>query len=326
MDTILVTGATGFLGYHVTKALNAAGIRPRVLELRSGDTAILDRLDVTRCAGILDDDSAIKAACEGADTLLHLAFKVGVGGADVEEMRRVNIEGTDRLLRTAAESGVRRAVAAGSALAVGVNRQPIPLDESAGAEHAFDLPYAAIRLQVEKQALALSTPAFAVVSVCPSFTFGPDDPTGAPANGLLKSIVTRKLPITLDVGFGCLDVRDFADGMIRAASRGRAGERYILSGENVTAGQLLAIAAELSGVRPPWFQPPRPLLHLLVGVLQIVGRIRGKPAPLTRDVLNIIGRFAWYDSSKARTELGWTPRPLRDTLRDTIEWLRSQGA
>ena len=185
MDRVLLTGATGFLGYHVARQLNEAGVRPRVLELRESRLTTLERLDVERCSGSLEDPAAVRAACAGVGTLLHLAFKVSVGGgpAVLEEMQRINLAGTRRLLETAAASGVKRAVVGGSALAVGVNRNPKPLDESANwAEHAFDLEYANIRRQAELNALAHATTQFAVMTVCPSFTFGPDDPVGAPAN------------------------------------------------------------------------------------------------------------------------------------------------
>lgn len=329
MNTILITGATSFLGYHVAKRLNEAGVRPRVLELRDSKREVLDRLDVDRCPGDLEDPLAVQEACTGVETLLHLAFRVSVGGGveQLEEMRRVNINGTRQLLKTAAATGARRAVVTGSALAVGVNKAPVPLDESASwSQHAFDLPYANIRRQAELDALGQSTPTFAVVSVCPSFTFGPDDPSGAPANKLLKALIAGKLPFTLPVGFGCLDVRDFADGMVRAGERGRQGERYLISGENVTTKQLFEQAGAIAGVRAPRFAPPTFLVRALAGVVELVSKLRGKPAPITRDVLQIIGRYAWYDTSKARTELGWTPRPLRETLDDTIRWLRDPDA
>jgi len=329
MDTVLLTGATGFLGYHVVKRLNAVGIRPRVLELRDARRDVLDRLDVHRCDGDLEDAAAVRAACSGAHTLLHLAFKVSVGsGAGVaEEMQRINVVGTRELLETAAACGIKRAVVVGSALAVGVNRNPAPLDESANwAEHGFNFQYANIRRQAELNALAQASSGFAVMTVCPSFTFGPDDPVGAPANKLVKSVISRKLPFTLPIGFGALDVRDFASGMVLAAERGRSGERYLLSGENVTVNHLLEQAASIAGVRAPHFTPPTVLLRVLVGILELVARIRRKPAPLTREVLQIIGRYAWYDTSKARAELGWSSRPLSETLADTIRWLQNPGS
>jgi dihydroflavonol-4-reductase len=329
MNTILVTGATGFLGYHVVKWLNQARIRPRVLERRDSRLDVLDRLNVERCAGHLDDPPSVRAACAGVDTLLHLAFKVSPGGGEqqLEEMRRTNVDGTRKLLEAAVASSVRRAVVTGSALAVGVNSQPVPLDESASwSQHAIDLPYATIRRQAELDSLARATERFSVVTVCPSFTFGPDDPVGAPANGLLRKIITGKQRFTLPIGFGCLDVRDFAHGMVLAAERGRSGQRYLLSGENVTANQLLEQVAAIAGARVPRFAPPKLLLHGLVGAVEIFSKLRRKPAPVTRDVLQIIGRYAWYDTSKARRELGWSSRPLRETLDDTIRWLRDPAA
>ena len=329
MTTILVTGASSFLGYHVVKRLNASGLRPRVLELRESTLKTLDRLNVERCEGHLGDPAAVRAACQGVDSVLHLAFKVSTGGGAqlLDEMQRINESGTLDLLKAAAAAGARRAVVAGSALAVGVNRAAAPLDETASwSEHAFNLPYAQIRRNAELKALAQATPTFDVLTVCPSFTFGPDDPVGAPANKLLGALISGKLRFTLPVGFGCLDVRDFADGMVRAAERGRSGERYLLSGENVTANNLLERAAAIASVRVPTFTPPTFLLHGLVGALGIVSRLRGKPAPITRDVLQVLGRYAWYDTSKARTELGWTPRPLNQTLEDTIQWLRERPA
>src|SRR5262245_50085899 len=122
MPTVLLTGATSFLGYHVARRLNAQGIRPRVLDLPGSNDAPLRGLDVERCGGDLADAQATAAACAGADTLVHTAFKVSVGGgaALVEEMRRTNVAGTERLLDAAAAQGVTRAVVTGSALAVGV--------------------------------------------------------------------------------------------------------------------------------------------------------------------------------------------------------------
>ena len=329
MKTVLVTGASSFLGYHVAKRLNERGIRPRVLELPGSKPDALERLEVDRARGHLGDAAAMRDACAGVDTVLHLAFKVSVGGGAelLQEMRRINIDGTRQLLQTAAANDVQRAVVAGSALAIGVNREPVPLDESASwTRHAFDIPYARIRREAEADALAQSTARFAVVSVCPSFTFGPDDPTGAPANKLLDNIARGKQRFTLRVGFGCLDVRDFAEGVLLAAERGRPKERYLLSGENVTADQLLARAGAIAGVRPPRLAPPAFLVRGAVGALELYCRLRGKPAPLTRDVMQVLGRYAWYDSSKARTELGWRPRPLDETLADTIASLRNAGA
>ena len=293
MPTLLVTGATGFLGYHVVKRLNASGVRPRVLERPDANIGILESVDVERAAGHLDEPASLRAACDGVDQVLHLAYKVSLEGGDAlaAEMRRVNVDGTVELLRSAAAAGVRRAVVVGSALAVGVNREPAPLDERASwSQHALDLSYATIRRDAEIAALAEARPGFDVISVCPAFTFGPDDPVGAPANKLLERLVSGKLPVSLQLAFSCTDVRDFADGMVRAAERGRSGERYLLTGENVTADALLQRAAAIAGVRAPRWKPPTFLAHGGIGALELVSRLLGRSAPLTRDVLQVVGQ------------------------------------
>lgn len=327
MKSTLVTGATSFLGYHVVKRLNESGIRPRVLELRGSDEKPLSQLDVERCEGDLDDPRALMAACSGVDTVLHLAFKVSVGGGEqiVREMHQVNVVGTQRLLDNAAAQGVTRVVISGSALAVGVNRRPHPLDETADwSQHAFDTGYAVSRRVAEHEALARATSRFAVVSVCPAFTMGPDDPVGAPANKLIESLIEKRLRFTLPVGFGCLDVRDFADGVLAASERGCSGQRYLLSGDNVTTDELLEQAAAIAGVRAPRLRPPRLLIEAVAIAAEMLSRVRRKPAPIDRDVLRIIGRYAWYDTTRARSELEWQPRPFQQTLEDTIRWLRQR--
>jgi dihydroflavonol-4-reductase len=323
---VLVTGATSFLGYHVAKKLNELGIRPRVLELDDAVIERLARLDVERCGGSLSSDAAMAAACADVEAVFHLAFKVSVAGGNaiLDEMRQVNVTGTLRLLDAAAAAGVTRVVLASSALAVGVNRNPAPLDENASwSEHALDLPYATIRRDAERQGLARSRPGFDVVVVSPSFTLGPDDPVGAPANALLKSLINGKMYVAPRAGFGCLDVRDFANGVVLAAERGSPGQRYLLSGHNVTTDEFLGQAAALAGVRAPRFAPPLFLLKAAVAVIQAISKLRGKPAPISGEALQIIGRYAWYDTTRARTALGWEPRPLQQTLQDTIRWLRN---
>lgn len=329
MNKVLLTGASSFLGYHVAKQLNERGIRPRVLELPGSSADALNRLDVERAGGDLGDAEAVARACAGMDTLLHLAFKVSVaGGADtIAQMEEINVAGTGRLLDAAAASGIARAVVAGSALAVGVNREPTALDEDASwSEHGFDFPYAINRRKAEQEALRRAAPGFAVVVVCPSFTMGPDDPVGAPANKLIQAVAARKMRFTLPVGFGVLDVRDFADAVLRAAERGTSGRRYLISGHNVTANQLLQEAASAAGVPAPRFQPPKALLTALVRGVEVFSGIKGTPPPVTASVLQIIGRFAWYDTTRARTDLGWQPRPFTQTVEDTVRWIRAQPA
>lgn len=320
---VLVTGPTSFLGYHVIQCLNKRGIRPRVLVPQDADASPLQNLDVDIVQGTIEDETSLRAACEGINTIFHLSFLIGISKELEERMQEFNVGGTRRLLDVAANSGVTQAVISSSALAVGVNRSPQAIDETADWNiHHFDLVYALTRRQAEEEALARSAQGFSVIAVNPSFTMGPEDYVGAPANKLLQAVSAEKLPIIFTVGFGCLDVRDFAEGMILAAERGRPGQRYLLNGHNVMADELMKQVASIAGVKPPRWHLPIWVAYAMVAILKAVKTLTRKPPAITRDTLQILGRYAWYDATRAQQELGWTPRPLRETLEDTLRWLR----
>ncbi len=320
---ILVTGANSFLGFHVVKRLNERGIRPRALLPHDVDPKRVAGLQLDVVAGSVEDPQSLRAACEGMDTVLHLAFLVTLGAGAEDQMRRVNVQGTRNLLDAAEACGVAKVVVTGSALAVGVNRQPQALNETADwATHRLDLPYAVIRREAEQEALNRAGDRMSVTVVSPSFTMGPDDYVGAPANQLLRRLSAQRLPISIHIGFGVLDVRDFAEGMILAAERGRPGQRYLLSGHNVLIEKFFAEVADVAGVRPPRWRLPLWLVSVLAMLVEAWSKLTRKAPPITRSVVQIFGRYAWYDTERARTELGWQPRPLRTTLEDTIAWLR----
>jgi dihydroflavonol-4-reductase len=134
--------------------------------------------------------------------------------------------------------------------------------------------------------------------------------------------------ITTPIGSGILDVRDYADGVLRAAEKGRHGQRYLLSGENVMPDQLLREVAAVRGVRPPSFLFPIKawMVYPLLAAHEMWSNLRGKSPKVTRSVLQLWGRYAWYDTSCARKELGWEPRPLRETVADSLNWLLSRPA
>ncbi len=328
MNKVLVTGQASFLGYHVIKRLNEEhAIRPRVIAKGGVPAALLQGLDVEPAEGDVEDPDSLRAAFAGIDTVLHLQFLVPKKGITDERMRQVNVGGTHNVLQTAAATGVARVVLTSSVLAVGLNREPQPLDESADwAAHQFNFPYVLTRREAEQEARAMAGPGPDVVVVNPAFTMGPDDPVGAPANKLVKALINRKFPAKLNIGFGCLDVRDFAAGMLLAAERGRPGQRYILCGHNVTADDFFAEVAAIAGVKPPRWRLPRWAAYVLVVALETWNKLKGARPPVDRSLLQLFGGYAWYDARRAKDELGWEPRPLRTTLEETIAWVRENPA
>ena len=164
-----------------------------------------------------------------------------------------------------------------------------------------------------------------IVAVSPSFTMGPEDFVGAPANALAMKMKSSRFRLSAPIGFNILDVRDYADGVLRAAKNGRHGRRYILSGKNVMPRGLLDMVAEVVGRTPPrWaFSVRLWMIKPVVGALGLWSKLRGKRPKVTSALLELWGRFAWYDAGLARKELGWEPRPLRVTLEDSIAWQRA---
>lgn len=329
MKNILVTGPSAFLGYHVIKLLNKKGFRPKALvepglDQESDAVKELKKLDVEILQGNILDKASLLNACAGVDTVLHLRFAISLGGdaQSVKEMHDINIVGTRNMLDAVTESGVARAVVSSSSLAVGLNRIAEPLNESAEwEEHAFHLEYAQSRRTAEQQAMARpggeNLPTISIVN--PSFTLGPDDYSGAPAN-LLVQRMAKGLPITAPIGFGILDVRDYADGVLLAAEQGQHGRRYILSGENIDATILQHKVASVLGKNPPRFLIPIPrwLACIVLALARFAAFAKGSPTRISWNVLELWNHYAWYDTSLAQSELGWKPRPFEESLRDVL--------
>lgn len=333
MSTFLVTGPAGFLGYHVIKLLCNRGHRPRVLlstDIDSNSPAqnALKKLDIEVAEGDVNDLGSLEVACKGIGTVFHLQFALSLGGGEQIEksLYEGNVIGTRNVLKAAAHAGVARVVVSSSVLTVGLNREPRPLDEAADwNRYAFSLPYALSRRRAEQEALSHSTTGFPeIVVVNPSFTLGPEDWIGAPANKLVMGMTKSWFRFNLPIGFGILDVRDYADGVLRAAERGTPGQRYILSGANLMPDQLLQEVAKVIGTKPPaWLLSIRAwMIYPIVAGLAFWCRLRGKPLKIAPAVLELWGRYAWYDTSRARNELGWEPRPLQESLRDALQWMR----
>ncbi len=332
MEKVLVTGAEGFLGYHTIKLLNERQkIRPRgLVEVEDGDLAKLgwENLEVETIRGSIQNLQVLREACEGIDTVFHMKFQIGLGGGKEaeEQMEQINVVGTGNLLKAATEAGVKRVVISSSSLSVGLNHEPQPLNETADwTKYQFNLPYALSRRKAEQESLAAEATADhpVVVAINPSFTMGPEDYIGAPANQLAKLISQGKFKFNIPVGFGILDVRDYAAGALLAAERGRHGQRYLLSGENVTLSQFIKNVATSAGVKPPGFLLPLPVwvVSPLIAVITIFSKVRGQPPPVNKGILELWHHYAFYDTSLAQKELGWKPRTLEETINDSLQWV-----
>lgn len=334
MNNILITGAEGFLGYHTIKLLNERQIKPRGLVEVEDERLVhlgLKNLEVDIIKGSILDSQVLRQACTGIDIVFHMKFQIALeGGKEAEEtMKQINVVGTRNLLQAAKEAGVKRVVVSSSCLAVGLNQKPEPLNETADWDkYQIDLPYALSRRQAEQESLAAEArddnPE--IVAIEPSFTMGPEDYIGAPANQLAKLISQGKFKFDVPVGFGILDVRDYAAGALLAAEKGRHGQRYLLSGENVTLRQFINQVATIAGVKSPRFLIPLPgwLVWPIIAIVRLFYKIRGKPSPVNSSVLELWNRYAFYDTSLARQKLDWQPRSLKETINDSLQWIENK--
>ena len=333
MEKVLVTGAEGFLGYHTIKLLNERHkIKPKGLVEVGEEDVIkygLEKLEVEIIRGSIQDKKVLRQACDGIDTVFHMKFQISLADSKEaeKEMEQINVVGTRNLLQAATEAGVKRIVISSSSLTIGLNQESQPLNETADwTKHQFNLPYALSRRKAEQESLAVETSGEhpVIVAINPAFTMGPEDYINAPANQLAKLMTQGKLKFQAPVGFGILDVRDYAEGALLAAEKGRHGQRYILSGENVTLSQFREKVLTVAGVEPPRFLIPLPvwLVWFLITVIRLFSKFRGQPSPVNSNILQLWHHYAFYDTSLAQKELGWKPRSLVDTIKDSLLWIK----
>lgn len=312
--SVAMTGATGFIGHHLAMKLARSGARLTALVRSSSRMERLKAAGIACIVAPLDQPDAMVRAASGAQFFFHLAGAVDFG-SDKAFCRAVNVDGTAKALRAARDAGVRRFIHASSIVAVGANRRPQPLDETSTWNLGeYRVPYATTKREAEGLVLSFDGPMERVV-VNPACVVGPDDFSHSEFGTVCKRFWRGRLPFYSGRGNNFVDVRDVADGLLLAAKKGRAGERYILGGENLTYRQFFHLLAQAEGRRR--FRMPIPLFvaKLSAFIADQLPRRKAKPY-LTRAQARFLGLWFFFDCSKAKRELGYNPRPLIDSFTD----------
>ncbi|MCG8418234.1 MAG: NAD-dependent epimerase/dehydratase family protein [Proteobacteria bacterium] len=334
MNTVLVTGGTGFLGEHVVQHLLAAGsYRVRVLaRSRSPVLAGLagqSELELVR-GDILAGDE-LGEAMVGCDAVLHLAGMVSRNPDDAQAMMRIHVDGTRRLFETARAlpgPGPVRIVVASTSGTVAVSTVDEVLDENAGyaTEIVAGWPYYASKIFQEKLAFALGSEyGIDVLCVNPSLLLGPGD-RRLSSSGDVLDFLRRNIPVVPDGGVNFVDVRDAADAIVTALQRGRPGERYLLGGPNWTFREFFGRLSRVAKVRPPRLRIPDSWARAGASMIEHFYRNRGKEPPFDRISVEMSQHYWWIDSTKAERELGFEARDPGLTLHDTVRYLRQDLA
>jgi len=321
----LVTGATGFVGSAVGRALLQDGWQVRVLVRRGSDRRNLDALAVELFEGDLADRRSLDGALRGCAALFHVAADYRLGARHPEQLYRTNVDGTRNVLEAARHAGVERIVYTSSVATMG-----LPADGSPGREttpvgladmigHYKRSKYLAE--QVVLEAAAAGSP---VVIVNPSTPVGPGDIKPTPTGQIVLDAAAGRTPAYVDTGLNVVHVDDVAAGHLLAYRLGRVGERYILGGENMTLREILGEIARLVGRRPPRIRLPIAAVLPVAYVAEGLARLTGRPQRVTLEGVRMARKRMFFSSEKAVRELGYRWRAPSQAFEDAIAWLRGQ--
>ena len=324
---VFLTGATGFVGSHVARALAAQGADLRLLIRSSSDLRNIQELQADRVVGDLRDAASLKKALAGCDVIFHVAADYRLWVRDPDEMYRSNVEGTKAILEAARENKVRRVVYTSSVATMGFQSNghlatedsPVSLGNMIG-------PYKRSKFMAEEIAIQAGRSGMNVVVVNPTTPVGERDIKPTPTGRIVVDFLKKKFPAYVDTGLNLVDVNECARGHIAAMEKGKSGERYILGGENLTLKQILDKLAVITGLPSPRIRVPY-VLALATGVVDqvVTGHIRGREPRATIDAVRMGRKKMFVSSGKAERDLGWKTVPVDDALRRAAEWFETNG-
>ena len=323
----LVTGASGFVGSAVARALLARGERVRLLVRASSPRANVEGLGAEIVTGDLGDAASLGRALAGIKYLYHVAADYRLWAPDPDEIVRSNVEGTRSIMEAALASGVERIVYTSSVATLALREDGRPVDETAPQDPAKSIgaykrsKTLAERL-VERMIAGQGLPA---VIVLPSTPIGPRDVKPTPTGRIIVEAANGKMPAFIDTGLNLVHVDDVATGHLLAFDKGRIGERYVLGGQDVALGTMLGDIARLVGRKPPTVKVPRGPLFPLAYAAELVARFTGKEPFVTADALRMARYQMFFSSAKAERELGYEARPYHEAIADAITWFRQAG-
>ena len=326
-DLVVVTGATGFVGSAVARRLIAAGMRVRLLVRPQSPRANIRSLEAEVVEGDLLDRLSLDRALSGARALAHVAADYRLWARDPGEIIRNNEEGVRSVLAAARAAGVERVVYTSSVATLAIPPHGAPGDETRPLAPGEAVgAYKESKVRAEARALeAVTRDGLDLVIVNPSTPIGPRDIKPTPTGRVILEAASGRMPAFVDTGLNLVHVDDVAEGHLLALRRGRTGQRYILGGEDVTLGAMLADIAAVVGRPAPRTRLPIGPLFPLAAAAEALAGITGREPFLTRDALKMARRRMYFTSAKAQADLGYAPRPYREGLQDAIDWFRAEG-
>ena len=324
---IFVTGATGFVGHHVARALAAEGAELRLLVRKSSNLANLEGIAGDTFLGDLEKPELLRPALEECEAVVHVAADYRLWIPRPEAMYRANVDGTRELLRLAREAKVRRFVYTSSVATMHFRTDGIPIDEDTPVTLADMVGhYKRSKFMAEQQAIAAAEDGQQVVILNPTTPIGPNDRKPTPTGRIFVDFLNRKFPAYVDTGLNLVHVSEVARAHVTALTRGQPGRRYILGGENLTLKQILDKMSAITGIPSPTAEIPFGVAATYAFFEEwITGRIRGKEPRATLEEVRMGRKKMFASSARAERELGFRVVPVYAAMRAAIEWFRANG-
>lgn len=320
---ILVTGATGFLGNHVARQLLERGETVRVTVRKSSNLKALEGMKVEHAEADLRDKASLERAVKGCNMLFHVAADYRFDVGDPDEMYKSNVEGTRNLLEAAGQAGVSRMVYTSTvgcigfpdSGALGNEETPVSLEMMVGQ-------YKRTKFQAEQAALELAKKGLPIVIVNPTAPVGEMDIKPTPTGEMIVRFLKRKMPAVIDTGLNLIDVRDCAEGHLRAALRGRTGERYILGNKNMTLMDICKALGKVSGLPAPTMHLPYAVAYLAAWFNTKTMLALGKTPTISLEGVKMAKKRMFVDCNKAVKELSLSQTNPEEALARAVAWFR----
>ena len=326
MSKVIVTGANGFLGSWVTRTLVEQGHEVFALVREKSDLSELQGVECQYLYGDVTDSHSLEKPFHGMDSVFHLAGLIAYTPHERKKMELVNVEGTQNVVDAVQSQDVRKLVHLSSVVAVGAGFRPEQVlnEESEYNIAHLNLGYFETKRKAE-QIVVEATKARRIDSVIlnPSTIYGRGDARKGSRGTQLK-VAQGKFPLYPPGGANVVAVEDVVDGILKAWAKGRSGERYILSSENLLLKDIFNIIAETAKVPAPHIALPGFAIHALGFVGDILNKY-GKKFPINSETAWTSTLYHWFDSSKAQKELGFAPRPARIAIENSVQWIQEHG-
>ena len=322
MKPTLVTGASGFLGWHVARLLVERGHPVRALLRPSSE---ISEIDVEVVSGDLRDAVSIERAVAGCGLVFHIAADYRLWAKDERELYRSNVDGTRNVLQAAWNAGVERVVYTSTVGCIGIPHGgegnedcPVSLEDMKGA-------YKRSKFLAERAALDSAAAGFPVVIVNPTAPVGSHDVKPTPTGQIVLDFLKGDMPAFIDTGLNIVDAGDVAAGHLLACEQGRTGERYILGSENLTLEQIFAKLAALTGRRAPKVKLPYAVAYAAGVVTTTWAAVSGEPPRAPLDAVRMARKKMFVSHAKAARELGFAPGPAESALARAVKWFQANG-